>query len=111
MILVGVKISRLSQSIQPAFTMLSSWFLIVPIIALAGQPVGQSQSLLGLDSFTQNHLPPSLAYSWNGLTTFAKSTPLRCLGVDGNQTYDVAVLGMLSIKCLNDRAFIDVAVY
>ena len=30
---------------------------------------------------------------WNGLTTFAKSTPLRCFGVDANIPYDVAVLG------------------
>ncbi|KZT11598.1 agmatinase [Laetiporus sulphureus 93-53] len=31
--------------------------------------------------------------SWNGLTTFAKSTPLRCFGVDSETPYDVAVLG------------------
>ncbi|PCH38435.1 agmatinase [Wolfiporia cocos MD-104 SS10] len=31
--------------------------------------------------------------SWNGLTTFARSTPLRCFGVDAETPYDVAVLG------------------
>ncbi|KAI0948616.1 hypothetical protein AcV7_010456 [Taiwanofungus camphoratus] len=31
--------------------------------------------------------------SWNGLTTFAAATPLRCFGSDGDIPYDVAVLG------------------
>ncbi|KAI0078956.1 Arginase/deacetylase [Panus rudis PR-1116 ss-1] len=31
--------------------------------------------------------------SWNGLTTFAKATPLRCFGRDAATLYDVAVLG------------------
>ncbi|KAL4253947.1 arginase family protein [Abortiporus biennis] len=31
--------------------------------------------------------------SWNGLTTFAASTPLRCFGADADEPYDVAVLG------------------
>lgn len=31
--------------------------------------------------------------SWNGLTTFARSTPLRCFGSDADVPYDVAVLG------------------
>ncbi|CCM05037.1 uncharacterized protein FIBRA_07239 [Fibroporia radiculosa] len=31
--------------------------------------------------------------SWNGLTTFAGSTPLRCFGSDAETPYDVAVLG------------------
>jgi len=33
------------------------------------------------------------AASWNGLNTFARSKPLRCLGVDNAQKYDVAILG------------------
>ncbi|KAI0713472.1 Arginase/deacetylase [Earliella scabrosa] len=31
--------------------------------------------------------------AWNGLTTFAKSAPLRCFGVDADTGYDVAVIG------------------
>jgi len=31
--------------------------------------------------------------SWNGLTTFAKSTPLRCFGDDEAIPFDVAVIG------------------
>ncbi|KAH9934988.1 uncharacterized protein B0H18DRAFT_1182287 [Fomitopsis serialis] len=31
--------------------------------------------------------------SWNGLTTFARSAPLRCFGADSESPYDVAVLG------------------
>lgn len=31
--------------------------------------------------------------SWDGLTTFARSQPLRCLGVDQGANYDVAILG------------------
>ena len=31
--------------------------------------------------------------SWNGMTTFAHSTPLRCFGTDSGIAYDVAVLG------------------
>ncbi|TFY61649.1 hypothetical protein EVJ58_g4383 [Rhodofomes roseus] len=31
--------------------------------------------------------------SWNGLTTFAAATPLRCFGLDAESPYDVAVLG------------------
>ncbi|TFY59921.1 hypothetical protein EVJ58_g5471 [Rhodofomes roseus] len=31
--------------------------------------------------------------SWNGLTTFARSAPLRCFGVDSESPYDVAVIG------------------
>ncbi|OBZ75176.1 putative agmatinase 1 [Grifola frondosa] len=31
--------------------------------------------------------------SWNGLTTFAGATPLRCFGADEAVKYDVAVLG------------------
>lgn len=30
---------------------------------------------------------------WNGLTTFAHTTPLRCFGADADVPYDVAVLG------------------
>ena len=101
------------------------WFLgVSPVIALVGQSVGQSQFPLGLGSYVQskddanllqslysNPLPLSVPYSWYGLTTFAKSTPLRCLGVDGNQTYDVAILGMSLIERRNGRIFIDGAVY
>lgn len=32
---------------------------------------------------------------WNGLTTFAKTTPLRCFGVDADIPYDVAILGRM----------------
>ena len=31
--------------------------------------------------------------AWNGITTFAKATPLRCFGADSGVGYDVAVLG------------------
>jgi len=31
--------------------------------------------------------------TWNGLTTFAKSTPLRCLRSDADTRFDVAILG------------------
>ncbi len=31
--------------------------------------------------------------SWNGITTFARTTPLRCFGSDADAPYDVAVLG------------------
>ena len=31
--------------------------------------------------------------TWNGLTTYAHATPLRCLGGDEGVPYDVAVLG------------------
>jgi len=31
--------------------------------------------------------------SWDGLTTFAAATPLRCFGADSETPYDVAVLG------------------
>ncbi|KAH8102945.1 agmatinase [Cristinia sonorae] len=31
--------------------------------------------------------------SWNGLTTFAKTRPLRCFGEDSGVSYDIAVLG------------------
>ncbi|KZT07488.1 agmatinase [Laetiporus sulphureus 93-53] len=32
-------------------------------------------------------------HTWNALTTFARARPLRCLGADINELYDVAVLG------------------
>lgn len=42
--------------------------------------------------------------TWNGLTTFARAQPLRCLGADQEVKYDIAVLGMmnmiLSLPCL-----------
>lgn len=31
--------------------------------------------------------------AWNGLTTFARSAPLRCFGADEDSPYDVAVIG------------------
>jgi agmatinase len=31
---------------------------------------------------------------WNGLTSFARATPLRCFGSDAATKYDVAVIGM-----------------
>ncbi|KAF8524053.1 Arginase/deacetylase [Hysterangium stoloniferum] len=31
--------------------------------------------------------------SWNGLTTFARSTPLNCFGEDVGRKYDLAILG------------------
>lgn len=33
--------------------------------------------------------------AWNGLTTFARSAPLRCFGADEDSPYDVAVIGTL----------------
>ncbi|KAI0693912.1 hypothetical protein BC835DRAFT_1507455 [Cytidiella melzeri] len=30
---------------------------------------------------------------WNGITTFARASPLRCFGSDADTEYDVAVLG------------------
>ena len=31
--------------------------------------------------------------AWNGVTTYARTTPLRCFGTDSEVEYDVAVLG------------------
>lgn len=45
-------------------------------------------------SFLLNELQKS---SWNGLTTFARAEPLRCLGADQEAKYDVAVLGICII--------------
>jgi hypothetical protein len=30
---------------------------------------------------------------WNGFVTFAHAVPLRCLGEDANEKFDVAILG------------------
>lgn len=44
--------------------------------------------------------------SWNGLTTYAGSKPLRCFGEDQEVPYDVAVLGaLLYLTCIS--CFID----
>ncbi|KAF8510599.1 hypothetical protein JB92DRAFT_3089113 [Gautieria morchelliformis] len=82
---------------------------VASTIVLVGQSVGQPQSSLGLDHYLPSedavNLPESLLstplsmsdpYSWNGLTTFATAAPLRCLGVDAAQKYDVAILGMVN---------------
>ncbi|KAF8510625.1 agmatinase [Gautieria morchelliformis] len=79
---------------------------IASTIVFVGQSVGQPQSPLGLDHYLPSedavNLPESWLstplsmsdpYSWNGLTTFATAAPLRCLGVDAAQKYDVAILG------------------
>lgn len=36
--------------------------------------------------------------TWNGVTTFAKTAPLRCFGSELGVGYDVAVLGELLVR-------------
>ena len=40
--------------------------------------------------------------SWNGMTTFAHATPLRCFGSDDGVNYDVAVIGEHSPQRLRE---------
>lgn len=83
--------------------MLSPWSLRVVFFSILGQSAAQSQYPLGFNhiksenvaDIDSNPIPP-VPYSWYGLTTFAQSNPLRCLSVDENQRYDVAILGMFN---------------
>lgn len=49
-------------------------------------------------SFTHHHMW-SGGSAWNGLTTFARTSPLLCFDPDQDVKYDVAVLGTFSQCC------------
>lgn len=58
------------------------------------------ESVIGTQNFTKlfgtsdkKSVQTWSSQSWNGLTTFAKTQPLRCFGEDAGVAYDVAVLG------------------
>jgi agmatinase len=64
-------------------------------------------SLFAPAAFINSKSGPAAAWSkssWNGLTTFAGATPLRCFGGDEAIPYDVAVLGMFSASMECSRA-------
>jgi hypothetical protein len=91
--------------------MLGPWSLKVVFLSVLSRSAAQSQYLLDFnhhepsekvapadltESFNSNPLPPPAIDSWFGLTTFAHSYPLRCLGADESRRYDVAILGMFN---------------
>ena len=54
----------------------------------------QSVNFTELFSYPDAMMPHTWAKeTWNGVTTFARTTPLRCFGSDADVPYDVAVLG------------------
>lgn len=79
---------------------------LLPITSVAQQiplkDIEYPESVIGTVNFTQLFGPSSAEKktpqtwsrdSWNGLTTFARTEPLRCFGEDAGVPYDVAVLG------------------
>ncbi|KAJ3557917.1 hypothetical protein NM688_g1211 [Phlebia brevispora] len=58
-------------------------------------PDATDQSINFTKLFSGDVLSPNTwtKETWNGITTFARTTPLRCFGSDSETPYDVAVLG------------------
>jgi len=88
--------------------MLSRCVVICSLLAVAFAAAGQipftgvdyPESVIGTVNFTKlfgsgekQTVQTWSPAAWNGLTTFAKTQPLRCFGEDASVPYDVAVLG------------------
>ena len=83
--------------------------VVVLALALAGSHVYGQQQVLASSHRVHTNGPVNITElfsverlnqatwtreAWNGLTTFARSAPLRCFGADEDSPYDVAVIGM-----------------